>query len=297
MPGSPQFRTTRLELTSSEPIYVHNIAVKAGRPHVAIISGIHGDEWYGPAALLNLLRRLRHTQVLGQITIIPAANPDALFVHSRTNPKLRGDLNRSFLNEASLRSSAIERQAAALWDTIRDADLILDVHSCGVDDCVDHIRALNSMDRELAASMPLKFVLLYRHWPKGLLIDRAFRAGKKTFAIEYGTSSVLNLSKAANLARSLMNFLITAGAIDGHQKTFPSPRCVTEFAEAYSNYSGIFEQIMRPGVRVRKNDVVGRIKRFADVSHVNIRSERDGTLLLVRKKGPVGRGSPICTIG
>ena len=65
-------------------------------PTVLIIGGVHGDEFEGPVAVLNLLHRLKVSDVKGSIIGLPALNAPALQASARVSPLDDGNLNRAF---------------------------------------------------------------------------------------------------------------------------------------------------------------------------------------------------------
>lgn len=100
-------------------------------PTALFTGGIHGDEFEGPLALLDLARVLEGAELRGRVRIVPFANAPALAAGTRTGPLDGVNLARVFPGDAGGGPSA--RLAAALWALVAEADLLVDSHSGGTD--------------------------------------------------------------------------------------------------------------------------------------------------------------------
>ena len=66
-------------------------------PAVALMAGVHGDEWEGQAAILELWHQLPGILNRGTVYLLPAANAEASLAGRRLSPNDGGNLNRAFL--------------------------------------------------------------------------------------------------------------------------------------------------------------------------------------------------------
>ena len=66
-------------------------------PAVALMAGVHGDEWEGQAAILDLWHSLPGMLQRGTVYLLPAANVEASLAGTRLSPSDGGNLNRAFL--------------------------------------------------------------------------------------------------------------------------------------------------------------------------------------------------------
>jgi len=295
MGTSAKLSTKILKQSATGSLFAHRFVGSSNGPCVALVSGVHGDEWYGPASLNKLIKMLKASDLSGTVIVIPAANPLALAEHSRLDPTCPLDLNRSFVFDKATSPSEHNPLAKLIWREIADADVILDVHSCGVDDCVDHVRMLKEFD-SLATSLGVSRALVFEKWPSGLLIDQAFRSGKRALALEFGTSGSLSLRKGKTLTKALMAFLGATKSIPNKEGSRKTPKVAYKHTMAPVEASGIFEQKLPPGLRVKRGDVVGTIRCFQDGESIEIQAPVAGDLLMVRKTGPIGVGNSACTI-
>ena len=66
-------------------------------PAVALMAGVHGDEWEGQAAILELWHQLPGILNRGTVYLLPAANAEASLAGRRLSPNDGGNLNQAFL--------------------------------------------------------------------------------------------------------------------------------------------------------------------------------------------------------
>ena len=69
-------------------------------PAVALMAGVHGDEWEGQAAILELWHQLRDPEP--RHGLLPAVNAEASLAGRRLSPNDGGNLNRAFLGPRAL---------------------------------------------------------------------------------------------------------------------------------------------------------------------------------------------------
>ncbi len=111
------------------PLVVINGA-KPG-PRLALIAGVHGDEYDCCEGLRRFLSDVDPAGLTGAIVATPQANPTAFENFSRHNPVDHLDLNRSFPGNPD--GFLTDRVADALTTHIMgEADYLLDMHSGGM---------------------------------------------------------------------------------------------------------------------------------------------------------------------
>ena len=64
------------------------------------MAGVHGDEWEGQAAILELWHQLPGILNRGTVYLLPAVNAEASLAGRRLSPNDGGNLNRAFLGPA-----------------------------------------------------------------------------------------------------------------------------------------------------------------------------------------------------
>ena len=99
-------------------------------PTVAILAGVHGDEYEGVIAALSLARELPQELVAGTVKIVSPAHPSAWQNCNRVSPIDGANLARVF--PGSQNGSATEQLAYAITEqVIKSADVLIDLHSAG----------------------------------------------------------------------------------------------------------------------------------------------------------------------
>lgn len=99
-------------------------------PIVGVLGGVHGDEYEGVLAATALAALLPARLRCGEVRIAAPAHPAAWFACTRRSPVDGADLARTFPGRPD--GSATERVAHAVTErVIRDADLLIDLHSAG----------------------------------------------------------------------------------------------------------------------------------------------------------------------
>lgn len=131
-------------------------------PRLVAIAGIHGDEFDGPAALLELADLIDPMQLSGSLIIVPIANPPAFRVGRRWNPADGANLNR--ILPADPEGSVTHRLGTILVDeVIRGADFVVTIHGW------------------TAGSMTVPYV----EYTAGHETSEAARAGAAAFGLSY----------------------------------------------------------------------------------------------------------------
>lgn len=107
------------------------LKIEAGPgPAVALIAGVHGDEWEGQAAILDLWHKLPGILQRGTVYLLPAVNAEASLAGTRLSPADGGNLNRAFLGAPA--RGYTESVAAALEARLLPRiQAMVDVHSGG----------------------------------------------------------------------------------------------------------------------------------------------------------------------
>ncbi len=120
----------RYEMTvegGAESVPLHAVVGAQRRPCLALMAGVHGNEYDGIMTLMELSREVASWPLQGSLIVIPVANPFAFARAQRRTPHDNQDLNRVF--PGSPRGTLSERLAARLcFEVLRDADLVFTLH-------------------------------------------------------------------------------------------------------------------------------------------------------------------------
>ncbi len=121
-----------IELPVGEKLTIQKNRMTGKEPsakRLAVVSGIHGDEFEGQYVCYEIARRItkEEGQLIGTVDLYPALNPLGLDFAEHKIPKLGIDLNRMF--PGNEKGTAMDRVAAAVVNDIAGADMCLDVHA------------------------------------------------------------------------------------------------------------------------------------------------------------------------
>jgi predicted deacylase len=130
---------------------------------LTVLAGIHGDEYEGVRAVIEVCSKLDPADMTGDFIAVPVANCTALWAGTRTSPLDNTDLARSFPGD--LKSSPTRAIAYHLAHAvIAPADLLLDLHSGGVKYTMPTMIGYNATDdRGRAAARAFGAKVLWAH--------------------------------------------------------------------------------------------------------------------------------------
>lgn len=90
---------------NEQPLGYHPVPVAVMKngdgPTLLLAGGTHGDEYEGPALLMQLLHSITPDQLQGRLIIFPALNAPAVTAGARCSPLDDGNLNRAFPGDGS----------------------------------------------------------------------------------------------------------------------------------------------------------------------------------------------------
>ncbi len=288
----------------SEAVPVLVLAGTRQRPCLALVAGVHGDEYDGIRACQELAHDLDPTRLLGTLVIVPVANPFAFAAAQRRTPQDGLDLNRVF--PGRLDGSLSERLAYRLtFDILRQADFIFTLHGAMADGLLTPwIEFLNEPGpvgqaafSAATASGFSDLVGLPRELPGRLLTAFAAR-GVPVIEGEVGGRGQL---RRENVATYKERALAVAGhrGILPHASAAPADRPVVwSLAERHvvAPVTGLFEpevslkQVVRAGTRV------GQILDARGERSAELRTEIDAVVGGHRDHAGVQKGDTLVTL-
>jgi len=250
-------------------------------PGVLFTGGIHGDEYEGPIALMNLIRTLEADNLHGGTVIaVPFANPPAIAAATRTSPVDGQNLNRVFPGNAD--GTPTERIAHRITtELLPHVETHYDLHAGGVshtfipsvmfhklDDASLQARTIAAMEAFRAPAG----IMIKEFESEGMVDTTAERMGKVFGCCELGGAGMTTPEKIVITETGIRNLMIHLGIMHGEPRT-PAWRGKrrTLFLEAltYDRYvfarqSGIFEPLVDLEDRVEDGQPVGRIHMIGD---------------------------------
>ncbi|WP_406645554.1 succinylglutamate desuccinylase/aspartoacylase family protein [Aliisedimentitalea scapharcae] len=286
------------------------ISLKNGDgPVVMILGGTHGDEFEGPAAIMRVLARLSHTDLSGQIILIPALNAPAFQASSRVSPLDGGNLNRAFPGDPD---GGPTQMIAHFVETelMPRCDGVIDLHSGGkasfFHPCALATRTADDdlFDRNLALAKAFGLPLI---WQLGANNDNrsvnsaAERAGVPMIAAELGGGGGVDPDITSDTELGLLRCLTHLGVINQKFPNPPAARRVEITSASHSLYApsdGLFDRQIRAGQNVTAGALAGHFHfpGEPDRDSLALKFPHSGLILAHCARGLVRRGELLALI-
>ncbi|HWI52530.1 MAG TPA: succinylglutamate desuccinylase/aspartoacylase family protein [Symbiobacteriaceae bacterium] len=243
------------------------------RPHALITAGLHGGEATGIYVAKKLIDWLGQQTLSGRVTVLPVANPGAFRRATRTNPYDDLDLNRSFPGDAD--GSPTKRLAAAIWEEAKQADLIVDLHCCGIFGS-DYTLALWQEfpeAQDLASDLDFSTVI-QSGGTRGQLFVEACHAGIPAVVLELAggqmgaSGGIINSWSSETALFAVTNLLVRQGVVEG--EAMPSePDFYGKLSEISARRDGVWSAKVKSGAFVEEGEVLGLLDKEEITSPVN----------------------------
>jgi predicted deacylase len=274
------------------------VTVLVGRhpgSRVVAIAGVHGNEYPGPLALIDLARTLDPADLAGTLVLVPIANPLAFNAGTRVSPEDSVNLNRVFPGDP--RGTLTARLAHALvHGIVGGADLAVDLHSAEATGVMlpmagfrESTGPVAECSARAAAAMALEMDWMMS-WAPGTLSTALNQLGIPAVGCELGGLGIAGDGEAERYRAAVLRLL---------DRPFEAelPREVELMEDVAAPASGLLEGV--PGLRaaVRAGDVVGRVVDPWGRAVAELRAPSDGRVVHRRSFRQVRAGETIVSIG
>ncbi|NQW00826.1 MAG: N-alpha-acetyl diaminobutyric acid deacetylase DoeB [Rhodospirillales bacterium] len=284
--------------------------IKNGAGPTALLTGAnHGDEYEGPAALLDLASAIRLEDVSGRIIVVPIMNYPAFQAASRTSPIDGRNMNRTFPGkpDGTVTQKITDYFQRSLLPL---SDYVLDIHAGGktlefipfacIHPLTDKTQEARCIAAMKAFNAPYSLKLLEID-AVGMYDTAAEEQGKIFVSTELGGGGTLSATTAKIAKKGVRNLLIHAGILTGTPETEPSVDLDMPDQRCYvtAKHAGLFEPCLNLGDRVQEGDVVARIH---DITHsgrtaTEYHARISGVFAGKHFPGLIYPGDFICVIG
>jgi predicted deacylase len=301
--GSAEWTQVSVELALALDVWTCR-GVEDG-PNVLLTAGVHGDEYEGPAAILEIVRRLDPRTVRGSITAIPVVNPMAFAAGTRTSPD--DDVNLARVFPGDPKGSVTERLAAAVWDRfVSRTQYLIDLHSGGVEYVFLPVAGFygEAGDDNPSYQAAIRFGLpaVWRlPSTSGVMSNEAWKRGIVAIGNEYLGSGQLSPEGIRSYIEGVRSCLRFWGVLNDGAPSDATPNVYGEDWQL-ARCEGMFLAHRALGASVSRGELVAEIRRLpgghptgADV--VPLHSERDGIVLGLRSKALIREGNWAILIG
>jgi predicted deacylase len=266
----------------------------SGGPLAVITAGIHGDEYEGPAAVVELSRQLSPQAISGTVIAVPVANPTAFQSGTRTNPEDNLNLARTFPGD--MNGSPTQRLSFQLFQQLAlHANLLIDLHSGGLEYVFTPVAGFYGD----ASSGNLSFMMarqlgLRNLWalPKtaGVLSWECWNRGIVAVGAEYLGAGQLATAGARDYAEGIMRCLMHAGILHGTPAP-PLGQTVYSGDWQLAETEGLFVAACSPGQTVSKGAKLAEIIDVRGSVQQSFHAPVAGVVLGLRSKAYIRAGN------
>lgn len=297
----------KMPLSERLRIYAVSYGPEDAGEILAVVSGLHGDEYDGLYVIHRLIEVFRRIPPRKRVVLIPAVNPMGLDVSERYWPVTMHDINRRFPGRSD--GISADRMAHAVLERAARCKYCVDVHASNV--FLLETPQVRLSQEFAAGTLPLAgFLETDLIWvaPSPTVIEATLsynlnRRGVPTFVIETGVGLRIRRREAERVARGILNLLVRLDAIDpdaldasGVPARGEMPYHATEESVVYLNAKtgGIFVADVEVASMRAAGDEIGRVIEpvEGEVREV-VRAPVDGYLFTLRAHPIVYPGSLI----
>lgn len=273
----------------SQPIADVDVWYRRGGsgPCVLLTAGVHGDEYEGPAALLECVSYLQSAHLQGSAIAIPVANSMAWRGSCRLSPEDGKNLARVFPGNPD--GSPTERLAAQIWSIAEQADFLIDLHSGGTDYVFLPLAGYYG-DGSLEAASRFGLPVLWK-LPEtdGVLSCELHRRGRTTIGCEYLGGGQLSQPGVQAYVRGVKSCLALWNLLPDAQ---PGPADGDRYTGDWTlaEAEGAFVATVRLGDTVERGMSLAKIRNARGEVLQEFVACRSGRVLAMRAKGYIRSG-------
>lgn len=287
--------------TSNPVVRVHVLMGARPRPCLALIAGVHGDEYDGIFALQDVVRCVPANTLAGSLVVVPVANPFAFVAATRCTPADGQDLNRVFPGRPH--GTVTERLAFLLVDyVLAVADLVFALHGARATDALlpwlEFLDIPGSVgERSYAAAQASGFVNLVGLPPlPGRLMSAMASRDVPLIEGEIGGRGEVVAAHIAAYRTSVDRVARHLGIRDDRAKeALPEPQ-VWHLREIRAPATGVFASTVTLGDHVSQNATLGRVLDEAGEVLATICAPCRGTIAGMRVHAGVTRGDGVFSL-
>jgi len=259
------------------------------RPRVAVMAAVHGDEYEGVRAVVDLGRELDPAQLAGSVVLVPVSNPLAFNALMRVSPIDGVNLNRVFPGNPN--GTPSERLANILTRRVAaQADALIDLHSGGTRYMFQPQAGFYRLAGEAALSqrsfeMAQAFGLdLLWELPSraGVNSYEAMRAGVPAIGLEIGGNGRCEMAHVQLAKQGVKNVLALLGVLPGVDWVGQPTQRVWRGDFTLCPVSGLFDPAVSLNTEVKVGQLLYSILDLHGDRRYQRFAEHDGLVSAIR---------------
>jgi predicted deacylase len=274
---------------------------QADGPRIAILGGVHGDEYEGITAAGSIWRELDPSMLRGTVVVVSVSNPPAFEAGTRVSPIDGLNLARTF--PGSPDGSATERIAHVIGtQVIRTCDFLFDLHSAGQHYAMPLMAGAYAAQSPLgarceAAALAFGAPVYWAHpdIAPGRSLTVAVEAGIPNMYVECGGGGRVRPRDFAAYRDGVMRVLAHLGALPAVDGPSPAPRLRLRSTGDLDTWL----QVSRAGILVEKVALLDPVKHGQPLGEVldergevleTLTAPSDGVVIMARRTARVRPG-------
>ncbi|MDZ4716992.1 MAG: M14 family metallopeptidase [Roseiflexaceae bacterium] len=269
-----------------------------------VTAGVHGGEYPGIEAAIQLARTLDPKELSGSVIIAPIVSPTAF--HARMQycvPEDGLNLNRQFPGIAT--GTVSQRIAACVMNTLAaHADAWVDLHGGDIHEELMPFTiyssgatpAVREQSRQMAKLFGIRY-LVESDSVKGGTYGAAASAGIPAILTEAGDIGQLNPEMVAINSRGLQNILQALEILPGTPEPISDTITLHTFAVLTSAHSACWYTVVRAGDTVVAGDLIGELRDYFGEILERVIAPITGVVLYRVTSLAVNAGDPLAAIG
>ncbi len=256
----------KISLKIDEDLHLPLWRIRGGDgPTLVVTAGVHGCEYVGIEALLQLYNEINPANLTGEIIMLPLVNPEGFYAGAKQIVPSDGEnLNRMF--PGNVDGSVSQRIAFAIEKEIYpQANFLLDLHGGDINEALTPLVffpvAVNEATaaKTQEAAQYLKVPYRLRSTANNGLYSYAAKLGIPSVLLEYGsggsrTLEEINLCKSS--IKNLMGYLGILAEKELNTKQLEAVESIYEDATV----NGFWYPLVKAGQLVAEDTVLGQLK-------------------------------------
>ena len=279
-------------------------------PVLALVAGVHGQEYTPVLALQNLRTTIDPRTLTGTVIMVHVANmPSYLARTIYYSPVDQKNLNRVFPGKAD--GTISERIADVITrEVIERATHVVDLH-CG--DGNESLRPylywittgsaqVAEAGKQMALAFGMDHIVIDRERPSDpkasvYLSNTGITRGKPALTIESGGMGEIHTDDILRIERGVAGLLKHLGMRAEGPAPVARPVMIERSEVLRSSFTGIFYPMVEKGTTVAEGTVIGRVTDFHGKVLEEIKAPFAGEVLYVVGTPAMNKGEPVGFIG
>lgn len=268
-------------------------------PTMAVVGGMHGSEFCGIQAAIDLFntidpQRLKGTLIIGTIYNMPAFINHAPFLvpNDGKNPMITfpGSLDGTY-------SEVMAHHFTK--NVLCNADYFLELHGGDIPEAlVPFVMTMatgnhdvDKKSEEMAKAYNIKYIIRSASRANskfGAAFAKMSLEGVPSLLAEVGQQGILNLDDAKTHLDGIMNVLAMTGMIDYSIKNTADRVYLKDNPTLRSEVAGMWYPFVQLEQRISKDEIIGEIRDYFGNHIADVKSPIDGIVLALRTSPSVG---------